>query len=258
MVVLLPAPLGPRKPKKRPRATLKVRPSTAVLLAEDLGQAADDDRVGRSRRDTASDIAASISHYPRACSSTDSCPRTTGTRCMRSRSRAAPRAVLDAVRSVTAERDPPAGRADVGCARLPARLLGAAARAARAAGPCWRRSSARASCSSPRTRTARSWWGRSALLAGAARRTRRSPRRRGFLAFDAPGWARAAMNFSVAESGPRPHAGSPPRRASPPPTRAARRRFGAYWLFVRPGSGLIRRMWLRAVKKRAERAAPVI
>ena len=27
--------------------------------------------------------------------------------------------------------------------------------------------------------------------------------------------------------------------------------FGAYWLVIRAGSGLIRRMWLRAIKKRA-------
>jgi hypothetical protein len=33
---------------------------------------------------------------------------------------------------------------------------------------------------------------------------------------------------------------------------AARRRFGAYWLMIRPFSGLIRRLWLRAAKRRAE------
>jgi hypothetical protein len=33
---------------------------------------------------------------------------------------------------------------------------------------------------------------------------------------------------------------------------AARRRFGAYWSVVAPGSALIRRMWLRAIKARAE------
>ena len=31
IVVVLPAPLGPRKPKKQPRGTLKVRPSTAAF-----------------------------------------------------------------------------------------------------------------------------------------------------------------------------------------------------------------------------------
>ena len=36
---------------------------------------------------------------------------------------------------------------------------------------------------------------------------------------------------------------------------AARRAFGRYWLLVRPGSGLIRRVLLRCVKADAERAA---
>jgi hypothetical protein len=33
---------------------------------------------------------------------------------------------------------------------------------------------------------------------------------------------------------------------------AARRRFRRYWLAIRPFSGLIRRVWLRAIKRRAE------
>lgn len=36
---------------------------------------------------------------------------------------------------------------------------------------------------------------------------------------------------------------------------AARRRFALYWFVIRPGSGLIRRMWLAAIKRRAERRA---
>lgn len=35
----------------------------------------------------------------------------------------------------------------------------------------------------------------------------------------------------------------------------ARRRFRAYWLVVRPFSGLVRRSWLAAARRRAE-AAP--
>ncbi len=35
---------------------------------------------------------------------------------------------------------------------------------------------------------------------------------------------------------------------------AARRRFRLYWLAIRPFSGLIRRLWLRAIKRRAESA----
>jgi len=33
----------------------------------------------------------------------------------------------------------------------------------------------------------------------------------------------------------------------------SRRRFAAYWLVIRPFSGLTRRLWLRAAKRRAER-----
>ena len=33
---------------------------------------------------------------------------------------------------------------------------------------------------------------------------------------------------------------------------AARRRFAVYWRIIHPGSDIIRRMWLRAIKKRAE------
>jgi hypothetical protein len=73
-----------------------------------------------------------------------------------------------------------------------------------------------------------------------------------FIAFTSPGWAKAAMNFSVSDAG-----GGRTRLATE--TRIAvtdapaRRRFAAYWRIVRPGSGLIRILWLRAVKKRAEK-----
>jgi hypothetical protein len=74
-----------------------------------------------------------------------------------------------------------------------------------------------------------------------------------FLAFDTPGFARAAMNFSSSDAGGgRTRLVTETRIAATDP--GARRRFAAYWLVVRLGSGLIRRMWLRAVRKRAERA----
>lgn len=65
-----------------------------------------------------------------------------------------------------------------------------------------------------------------------------------------PGFALAAMNFLVSPEGPsrsmvvtetRVYANSP----------AARRRFARYWRLIYPGSALIRRMWLRAVRRRA-------
>jgi len=73
-----------------------------------------------------------------------------------------------------------------------------------------------------------------------------------FIGFDAAGWAKAVMNFSVSEAGRGRTRLSTETRIALTDARA-RRRFAAYWLFVRPGSGLIRILWLRAVKKRAEK-----
>jgi hypothetical protein len=60
----------------------------------------------------------------------------------------------------------------------------------------------------------------------------------------------AAMNFLVEGDGvlsteTRVHA----------KTATARRRFTLYWFAIRPGSGFIRRMWLRAIRRRAEKSA---
>ena len=65
-----------------------------------------------------------------------------------------------------------------------------------------------------------------------------------------PGFALAAMNFRITPLGPdrsliatetRVFANSP----------EARRRFAPYWRIIYPGSALIRRMWLRAIARRA-------
>jgi hypothetical protein len=60
----------------------------------------------------------------------------------------------------------------------------------------------------------------------------------------------AAMNFLVEGDGvlsteTRVHA----------KTATARRRFALYWFAIRAGSGFIRRMWLRAIRRRAEHIA---
>jgi hypothetical protein len=69
-----------------------------------------------------------------------------------------------------------------------------------------------------------------------------------FTDFDEPGYAKVGFNFRL--EGDR--LSTETRIAG---TDAhARRRFGLYWLLVRPGSGLIRREWLRAIAKRAESA----
>jgi hypothetical protein len=63
-----------------------------------------------------------------------------------------------------------------------------------------------------------------------------------------PGTARAAWNFIV----------EPGRLSTETRIRcadaASRRKFGVYWFFVRPFSGLIRRFMLRAIRDEAERA----
>ena len=74
-----------------------------------------------------------------------------------------------------------------------------------------------------------------------------------FLAFDRPDYAKAVMDFSIvdAPSGTGVVLRTETRVLIPDAT--ARRRFAAYWLLVRPWSGLIRRMWVQAIKRRAER-----
>ena len=66
----------------------------------------------------------------------------------------------------------------------------------------------------------------------------------------APGFALAAMNFRVTPDGTGGSLVSTETRvfANNP---SARRRFGRYWRLIYPGSALIRRMWLRAVERRA-------
>jgi hypothetical protein len=65
-----------------------------------------------------------------------------------------------------------------------------------------------------------------------------------------PGFAKGTANFHITPEGTgcrvttetRVHATSA----------AARRSFGVYWRIIQPGSAFIRRMWLRAIAKRAE------
>jgi len=72
-----------------------------------------------------------------------------------------------------------------------------------------------------------------------------------FASFAEPGFARAAMNFLI-----EPLDGGVCLLTTETRVRAtdarARRAFRAYWTLVHPGSAFIRRMWLRALKRRAE------
>jgi hypothetical protein len=76
-----------------------------------------------------------------------------------------------------------------------------------------------------------------------------------FAAFDREGYAKGVMDFTVEPLGP----GRARLRTETrvlPLGREAARKFRLYWLFVRPGSGLIRWIWLAAIKRRAEKETP--
>ena len=65
-----------------------------------------------------------------------------------------------------------------------------------------------------------------------------------------PGFILATMNFAVRPDGAGgSHVSTETRVFANSP--AARRRFAAYWRVIYPGSAIIRRMWLRAVERRA-------
>ncbi len=73
-----------------------------------------------------------------------------------------------------------------------------------------------------------------------------------FEAVRGPGFALAAMNFSIEETGRSFCVVRTETRVFATDA-VSRRRFARYWRVIRPGSGFIRRMWLRAIKRRAER-----
>lgn len=81
-----------------------------------------------------------------------------------------------------------------------------------------------------------------------------------FTSFQQPGFAKAAMDFRILDTAP--GTGAHEQTAEicwlSTETRilatdeATRRVFGRYWFCVQPGSALIRLLWLRAVRRRAE------
>ncbi|HEV7517478.1 MAG TPA: hypothetical protein VGR07_14350 [Thermoanaerobaculia bacterium] len=76
----------------------------------------------------------------------------------------------------------------------------------------------------------------------------------GFAALDRPGYAKAAINFRVEDDGNGWSRLVTETRVYATDA-SARRRFATYWRIIVPGSALIRRMWLAAVRDRAEGAA---
>ena len=73
----------------------------------------------------------------------------------------------------------------------------------------------------------------------------------GFAAFDAPGFAKGAINFHARAAGTGTLLSTETRIQATDDS--ARRSFGRYWRVIGPFSALIRRDWLRAIRKRAER-----
>ena len=65
-----------------------------------------------------------------------------------------------------------------------------------------------------------------------------------------PGFALATMNFLVMADGPNASIVSTETRVFANSARA-RRQFAMYWRVIYPGSAIIRRMWLRAIQRRA-------
>ncbi len=72
-----------------------------------------------------------------------------------------------------------------------------------------------------------------------------------FRALRDPGFALAAMNFFIADSGPGTCTVTTETRVYATDASTCRR-FAGYWRVIYPGSALIRRMWLRAIQRRAE------
>lgn len=73
-----------------------------------------------------------------------------------------------------------------------------------------------------------------------------------FTSLRRPGIAKAALNFTLEPDGAGGTRVSTDTRVFATDART-RRRFAAYWRFILPGSALIRRSWLAAVRTRAER-----
>ena len=75
-----------------------------------------------------------------------------------------------------------------------------------------------------------------------------------FAAFAEPGYAKMALDFTATPDAAGTRLATETRVFLT--DAAARRRFAVYWLVVRPFSGLLRRSWLAAAKRRAESERP--
>jgi hypothetical protein len=72
-----------------------------------------------------------------------------------------------------------------------------------------------------------------------------------FASFADPGFAKAVISFEARPSGNGCRLSTETRIQATDD--GARRKFGLYWRLIMPGSAAIRRVLLRAIRKRAER-----
>jgi hypothetical protein len=91
------------------------------------------------------------------------------------------------------------------------------------------------------------------VLAPAGVQIKEQPTPDDFKALEASGFAKATMNFRLEDIGTDTCIVTTETRVYVTDA-STRRRFAAYWRVIYPGSALIRRMWLRAIKRRAEAA----
>lgn len=75
-----------------------------------------------------------------------------------------------------------------------------------------------------------------------------------FKRFETVGYAKAVWNFSLLPDGAETRLTTETRIKCLDPE--SRRRFGFYWMFIQPFSGLIRMEMLRSIKRRAEMSVP--
>lgn len=92
------------------------------------------------------------------------------------------------------------------------------------------------------------------VMVPAGRRSRKPLTPQEFKTIREAGFALATMNFLVEDAGPGASTVTTETRVYATDS-SARRRFARYWRVIYPGSALIRRMWLRALKRRAEGGA---
>ena len=89
------------------------------------------------------------------------------------------------------------------------------------------------------------------VVAGPVRHLHGERTAENFIRLSAPGFAKATINFLVEPAGGVASEVATETRVFGTDARATRS-FGAYWRVIYPGSALIRIMWLRAIKMRAE------